>query len=56
MNPLPVAIGLTLCEKAMVEHGSKNISLISTFSTMVVREGFPCRPRNLDIHALFTDG
>lgn len=40
MTPLPLVLGVTLCEKAIVEAGTSNISLVSTFSRLVV-EQFP---------------
>jgi hypothetical protein len=32
MVPRPVALGLMLCEKVIVEEGTKSVSLIGTFS------------------------
>lgn len=32
MNPTPIVIGLTICEKAIVEERTKNVTLVSIFS------------------------
>ncbi len=34
MVPCPVALGLTLCDQVIVEEGTRNISLIGTFSRL----------------------
>jgi hypothetical protein len=31
MNPPPLLLGLTLCEKVIVEESTKNVTLVSTF-------------------------
>jgi hypothetical protein len=55
MTPLPLVLGLTLCEKAIVEEGTKNITLVSTFSRLVV-DGFPSRPQRIALHTVLTGG
>jgi hypothetical protein len=34
MSPLPLVLGLTLCENAIVEERTKNLTLLSTFTKM----------------------
>jgi hypothetical protein len=36
MASLPLVLGLTVCEKVIGEEVTKNVSLISTFSRLVV--------------------
>jgi hypothetical protein len=55
MFPAPVAVGLTICEKVIVEEGTNNVSLISTFSQMRVTE-FPARHRPFCVFATLLDG
>ena len=53
MIPPPVALGL--CEKAIVEEGTKNLTLVNTFTTMFV-DGFPSPPQRFAAYAALTDG
>jgi hypothetical protein len=55
MFPAPVAVGLSICEKAIVEEGTKNVSLISTFSRLRVTE-FPAQHRPFCVFATLLDG
>jgi hypothetical protein len=55
MIPPPVAIGLVVCERVIVEEATKNVSLISTFTRFVVRS-FPFAPQRFDVFATLTDG
>jgi len=55
MSPLPIVLGLTLCEKAIVEEGTKNITLVSTFTKLVVDE-FPSLPQKLVLYGVLTEG
>jgi len=55
MVPVPVAVGLSICEKVIVEEGTRNVSLISTFRRLRVRE-FPSRPRPFCVFATLLDG
>jgi hypothetical protein len=55
MNPLPTVLGLTLCEKAIVEEGTKNLTLVSTFTKLVV-DGFPSLPQLFVLYAALTEG
>ena len=55
MIPLPIVRGLVLCEKAIVEDGSKNVSLINTFTKIWVRD-FPSTVQPFIAYAALTDG
>ena len=55
MVPAPVAVGLSICEKVIVEEGTKNVSLISTFRRLRLR-GFPARSRPFCVFATLLDG
>lgn len=55
MFPPPVAVGLIICERAIVEEGTKNVSLISTFRRLRVQE-FPATPRPFCVFATLLDG
>ncbi len=55
MNQVPVAIGLFLCEKVIVEEGTHNITLVNTFNKRVVDE-IPWTPTDFILYALLTDG
>jgi len=55
MTPFPVVLGLTICEKALVEEGTKNVSLISTFTKIVVGE-FPSLPQRFVLYTVLTGG
>ena len=55
MVPLPTVLGLIVCEKAIVEEGTKNVSLLSTFERLNV-ERVPSTPRPFVIFATLTDG
>jgi hypothetical protein len=48
-------VGLTVCEKVIVEEGTKNVSLISTFSRLRLT-GFPGRPQPFCVFATLLDG
>ena len=55
MIPPPIALALTLCEKAVVEEGTKNLTLVNTFTTMFM-EHFPSLPQRFALYAALTDG
>src|SRR5947209_299051 len=55
MNPPPLVLGLTLCEKVIVEEGTKNVTLVSTFTTTVVEE-FPSLPQRFALYMALTEG
>src|SRR5262249_59244754 len=55
MTPLPLVLGLTVCEKAIVEEGTKNVTLMSTFTRIVVEE-FPSLPQRFALYTVLTEG
>ena len=55
MFPVPVAVGLAVCERVIVEEGTRNVSLISTFSRLRVTE-FPAHPLPFCVFATLLDG
>ena len=55
MTPSPIAVGLILCEKIIVEKRTGNVTLVSTFATLRV-DGFPSRPDRIAFSAVLTGG
>jgi hypothetical protein len=55
MSPFPLVLGLTLCEKAIVEEGTKNVTLVSTFTKLTVEE-FPSSPQRFVLYTVLTEG
>jgi hypothetical protein len=55
MNPPPLALGLTLCEKCIVEQRSNNITLVSVFTRLFV-DDFPSRPERLAFFIVLVGG
>ena len=55
MTPQPLVLGLTLCEKAIVEEGTKNITLASAYTRMVIDE-FPSLPQRFALYTVLTGG
>jgi hypothetical protein len=55
MFPPPTALGLTLCEKVIIEEGTKNITLVNTFTKRVFKE-FPSPPEPFFLVAALTGG
>jgi hypothetical protein len=55
MSPLPVVLGLTICEKIIVEEGTKNLTLISTFNKINV-DSFPSAPQKFNVFTVLTEG
>ena len=55
MTPQPVALGLNLCEKVIVEKGTNNVTLVSNFTKLIVEE-FPSPPQRFAVYAALTDG
>jgi hypothetical protein len=55
MIPRPVALALTICDRVIVEEGTRNTTLVSTFSRLVV-DHFPTNPERLVVCAVLTDG
>ena len=46
MIPPPIALGLTLCEKVIIEEGTRAATFVNTFSTLI-EERFPTPPHVL---------
>jgi hypothetical protein len=55
MVPTPIALGLNVCEKIVVEEVTKNVTLINCFSKMFVA-GFPTGPQQFAVHSTLRDG
>ena len=55
MNPTPMAIGLTLCEKVIVEERTRNTTLVSTFTKLLADE-FPSRQERFAFATGLTGG
>ena len=55
MIPPPIALALTVCERVIVEERSRNLSLVSCFSKLIV-ESFPSSPRHFAVVAVFRGG
>jgi hypothetical protein len=55
MTPTPLVLGLTLCEKAILEEGTRNVTLVSTFTTLVVEE-LPSLPQRFVLYTVLTGG
>lgn len=55
MIPTPIAFGLTVCEKVIVEEGTRRLTLVNCFTKLVV-ERFPSPPQSFLVFAALTDG
>jgi len=55
MVPTPVVLGLTVCERVIVEERTRNLSLVSCFTKLFVDE-FPSSPQRFAVVAAFRDG
>src|SRR5262249_33170937 len=55
MAQTPVARGLLLCEKVIVEEGTHNHTLVSSFATLRF-EAFPVRSLRFIAYTVLTDG
>ena len=55
MIPPPMVLGLTICEKGIVEEGTRNVTLVNTFTRLVVEE-FPSPPQRFSVYSMLTDG
>ncbi len=55
MAQIPTAIGLLVCEKSVVEEGTKNITLVNCFSIQKVQR-VPSEPRQFTVFASLIDG
>jgi hypothetical protein len=54
MSP-PIVLGLTLCEKVIIEEETRNVTLVSGFRGLRV-ERFPSPPQRFSVFAVLTDG
>jgi len=54
MIQIPNAVGLILCEKAITEEGTKNVTLVNTFNRLD-RPTFPALLRDFLVCGLLTD-
>lgn len=52
----PIAQTMTLCDYVIVEERTKKLSMIGTFWSMAVDDGFPCRPPPFSAVCLLTGG
>ena len=50
-----MALGLTLCEKVIVEERTRNTTYVSTFTKLLAEE-FPSRPERFAFAAVLTGG
>ena len=55
MNPPPIALGLVLCEKFIVEERTRNATIVSTFTKLFADE-FPSAPERFAFAAVLTGG
>jgi hypothetical protein len=55
MSQRPVARGLVICEKAIIEEGTRNVTLVSCFNRFRIRQ-FPSGPRSFAVYTVLTDG
>jgi hypothetical protein len=55
MFPPPIVLGLTICEKVIVEESTKNVTLVSTFTKLQV-DAFPTAPQKFTVHTVLTGG
>jgi hypothetical protein len=55
MIPPPIVLGLTICEKVIVEEGTRNVTIMSTFTRLVVEE-FPSPPQRFSVYSVVTEG
>lgn len=54
MTPAPTAIGLWICERVVIEQGTKNPNIIAAFDGLGV-EQFPARPLPFSVFSTLTD-
>jgi hypothetical protein len=52
---VPVARGLLLCERVIIEEQTRNISLINCFNRRLVGD-FPSRPQEFNVYAVLANG
>jgi hypothetical protein len=54
MTPTPVAVGMCLCERVIIEEGTKKASLVGCFDALAV-SSFPSPPTSFWIYTDLTD-
>ncbi len=55
MVPTPIATGLTLCEKLIIEEGTRRLTFVNSFTKLHVEE-FPSVPQTFAVFAALTGG
>ena len=55
MSPPPIALGLTICEKIIVEEGTRKLTLVNAF-TRIDESEFPSPARTFFVVAVLTNG
>jgi hypothetical protein len=55
MTPRPIPLGMTICEKLIVEEGTKNVTPVSCFTRLVDSE-FPTPKKRLVLFTALKDG
>jgi hypothetical protein len=55
MNPPPTPVGLTLCERIIIEEGTRNVTLVNCFSRLRA-QSFPAVPAPFSVFAVLTNG
>jgi hypothetical protein len=55
MVPTPIAIGLTLCEKVIIEEGTRRLTFVNSFTKLRLEE-FPSSPQPFAIFLALTGG
>jgi hypothetical protein len=55
MIPKPIALGMTIREKVIVEERTKNVTLVSCFTRLIV-EDFPSPPQRFTLFAALKGG
>ncbi len=55
MVPPPIVLDLTVCEKAIVEEGTRNVTLVSAFTKLLV-DSFPTPPQKFTAYVVLTEG
>ena len=51
----PNAIGLVVCQQAVIEEGTRNMTLVDAFNRLTLGT-FPTPPQHFTVYALLTDG
>jgi hypothetical protein len=55
MIPPPIALALTLCEKIIVEEGTRKTTFVNAFTRLTVRQ-LPSPPLSVVVAAILTEG